>query len=233
MGEYMDIFIGLILPFIGTSLGASLVYLFKNKLSNNFEAIIISFSSGIMMAASIWSLLIPSIDLGLIPTLIGFILGIIFLSLFNDNNTSNMIMAVTLHNIPEGMAVGVSYLSLLTGSISISYISCLMLSIGIAIQNLPEGAIISLPLNNTGMSRNKSFFYGVMSGIVEPIFGFITIIFSGFFVQLLPYCLGFAAGAMIYVVINELIPESSKYKYSTYYFVFGFLIMMILDVLFS
>ena len=230
----MDVFIGLMIPFIGTSLGASLVYFMKNNISSKREAILLSFSSGIMIAASIWSLLLPSIDISFISTLIGFIIGIIFLGLVSsDNNTNNMIMAVTLHNIPEGMAVGVSYLSLLTGNINISYISCLVLSIGIAIQNLPEGAIISLPLKNTGISKNKSFFYGVMSGIVEPIFGFITIIFSSIFVNLLPYCLGFAAGAMIYVVVNELIPESSKYKYSVYYFFIGFLIMMILDVIFS
>ena len=148
----MDVFIGLMIPFIGTSLGASLVYFMKNNISSKREAILLSFSSGIMIAASIWSLLLPSIDISFISTLIGFIIGIIFLGLVSsDNNTNNMIMAVTLHNIPEGMAVGVSYLSLLTGNINISYISCLVLSIGIAMQNLPEGAIISLPLNHSFM----------------------------------------------------------------------------------
>lgn len=235
MGDYMDVIIGLIIPFIGTSLGASLVYFMNNNLNSKSEAILLSISSGVMIAAAIWSLLLPSLEIGLIPTLIGFIIGIIFLGSIKQDadKVSKMTFAVTLHNIPEGMAVAVSYLSYMMGSTGISYVSCLVLSIGIAIQNFPEGAIISMPLRSNGLNKHKAFFYGVSSGIVEPLFGIITILLSGIVVSLLPYFLGFAAGAMIYVVVKELIPDSSKYKYSVYFFSFGFLIMMILDVIFS
>lgn len=235
MGDYMDVIIGLIIPFIGTSLGASLVYFMNNNLNSKSEAILLSISSGVMIAAAIWSLLLPSLEIGLIPTLIGFIIGIIFLGSIKQDadKVSKMTFAVTLHNIPEGMAVAVSYLSYMMGSTGISYVSCLVLSIGIAIQNFPEGAIISMPLRSNGLNKHKAFFYGVSSGIVEPLFGIITILLSGIVVSLLPYFLGFAAGAMIYVVVKELIPDSSKYKYSVYFFSLGFLIMMILDVIFS
>ena len=146
---------------------------------------------------------------------------------------NNMIFAVTLHNIPEGMAVGVCFAGLLSRNIDITLISCFMLSFGIAIQNFPEGSIISMPLNSNGLNKTKSFIYGVLSGIVEPVFGFITLLFTDAVVSLLPFLLSFAAGAMIYVVIVEIIPESYTYKYYSFYFSFGFLLMMILDVCFG
>ena len=230
----MDVFIGLMIPFIWTSFGASLVYFMKNKLSIKKEAILLSISAGIMMAASIWSLLIPALEISVIPTLIGFIIGVLFLSGLNcSNKVSNMVLAITLHNIPEGMAVAVSFLSYMMGNMGISFISCLILSIGIAIQNFPEGAIVSMPLRSIGMNKHKAFLLGVLSGVVEPLFELITILLSSIVVPLLPYFLGFAAGAMIYVVVDELIPEANKYKNSTLFFIIGFLLMMFLDVIFG
>ncbi len=233
----MEKYIGLLIPFIGTSLGAFFVYFTKEKFSKKKHAMLLSISAGIMMAASVWSLIIPSLEMGnVVSTTIGFIIGILFLSIVNkveDNNTSKMIFAVTLHNIPEGMAVAVSFLSAMIGNSSITLVSCFMLSIGVAIQNIPEGAIISIPLRSCGKSKNKAFIYGILSGIVEPIFGIITILLAGIVVPILPYLLGFAAGAMVFVVVDELIPDASLYKSSPIYFSLGFLIMMILDVLFG
>lgn len=229
----MKIIIGLIIPFIGTSLGAGLVYFFKNNISNKSQAILLAFSSGIMIAASIWSLLLPSLEIGLIPTLIGFVLGVIFLGLINsDNSTSNMMFAVTLHNIPEGMAVGVSYLYLISGNSTLSYISCLMLSIGIAIQNFPEGAAVSLPLRREGYSLFKAFFIGQLSAIVEPISAVIGVLLVINIKSLLPLMLSMASGAMFYVCFQELIPESQKNSrnLATLFTILGFIIMMILDV---
>ena len=213
----MNLFLGLIIPFIGTTLGSAMVFLMKNKLNEKVEKVLLGFASGVMVAASVWSLIIPSIDMAKeqniiawLPATIGFILGIIFL-LILDNI------------IPH----------LISGNSTITIAGAIALSIGIAIQNFPEGAIISMPLKEEGNSKSKSFLYGTLSGIVEPIFGGITIILTSLVVPILPYLLSFAAGAMIYVVVEELIPESQVGKHSnlgTLGFAFGFILMMILDV---
>ena len=254
----MKLFVGLIIPFIGTSLGASMVFLMKNKINNKLEKVLLGFASGVMIAASVWSLLIPSIDmtkqktLSWLPATVGFILGIVFLLVLDNiiphlhikstepegmksklGKTAMMVLAVTLHNIPEGMAVGVALAGAIKGNHTITIAGAISLSIGIAIQNFPEGAIISMPLKEEGNSKSKSFLYGTLSGIVEPIFGGITILLTSLVVPILPYLLSFAAGAMIYVVVEELIPESQVGKHSnlgTIGFALGFIIMMILDV---
>ena len=255
----MNIFIGLIIPFIGTTLGASLVFLMKITINNKIEKILLGFASGVMISASVWSLLIPSLDMAKsqniitwIPATIGLILGIIFLLILDNiiphlhlkskeqeglksnlGKSIMMILAVTLHNIPEGMAVGVAIAGALSKNNTITMAGAIALSIGIAIQNFPEGAIISMPLKEEGNTKTKSFIYGILSGIVEPIFGFITILLTSFVEPILPYILSFAAGAMIYVVVEELIPESQIGKHSnlgTIGFSLGFIIMMILDV---
>ena len=255
----MNILIGLLIPFIGTTLGSAMVFLMKNKINNKIEKILLGFASGVMVAASVWSLLIPSIDMAKsqniiewLPATLGFIFGIIFLLLLDNiiphlhikskevegpksklEKTTMMILAVTLHNIPEGMAVGVTIAGAINGDGIITMAGAIALSIGIAIQNFPEGAIISMPLKEEGNSKTKSFIYGTLSGIVEPIGGIITILLTSIVVPLLPYLLSFAAGAMIYVVVEELIPESQVGKHSnlgTIGFSLGFIIMMILDV---
>lgn len=255
----MKIFLGLIIPFLGTTLGAGMVFLLKNKINNKLEKVLLGFASGVMVAASIWSLLIPSIDMAKeqniiawLPATIGFILGIIFLLILDDiiphlhlksrepeglksklGKSMMMVLAVTLHNIPEGMAVGVALAGAISGNSTITITGAIALSIGIAIQNFPEGAIISMPLKEEGNSKSKSFLYGTLSGIVEPIFGGITILLTSLVVPILPYLLSFAAGAMIYVVVEELIPDSQIGKHSnlgTLGFAFGFILMMILDV---
>lgn len=255
----MTLFLGLIIPFIGTTLGAAMVFLMRNKMNNKVEKVLLGFASGVMVAASVWSLLIPSIDMAKeqnviswIPATIGFLLGIIFLLILDNiiphlhikskepegiksklGKSAMMVLAVTLHNIPEGMAVGVALAGAISGNNSITMAGAIALSIGIAIQNFPEGAIISIPLKEEGNSKRKSFLYGTLSGIVEPIGGLITIILTSLVVPILPYLLSFAAGAMIYVVVEELIPESQFGKHSnlgTIGFAFGFIIMMILDV---
>ena len=255
----MNIFIGLLIPFIGTTLGSGMVYLLKNRMDQKLEKALLGFASGVMVAASVWSLLIPSIDMAaeqgkiaFIPAAVGLLFGMLFLLILdsviphihiNENEpegikadrlkkTTMMIFAVTLHNIPEGMAVGVALAGAMNGS-SISLASALALSTGIAIQNFPEGAIISMPLKEEGMSKNKAFLLGTLSGAVEPLFGFITIMLTGLVVPILPYILAFAAGAMLYVVVEELIPESQNGTHSnigTIGFAIGFVIMMILDV---
>ena len=256
----MNTFIGLMIPFLGTTLGSGMVYLMRNKMSDKLEKILLGFASGVMVAASVWSLLIPSIDMATeqgkiayIPAAVGFLLGIIFLLVLDTviphlhvnedkpeglntdklKKTTMMVFAVTLHNIPEGMAVGVALAGSLYGNNAITLASALALSIGIAIQNFPEGAIISMPLKEEGMSKNKAFFLGTISGAVEPLFGFLTILLTSFVVPILPYILSFAAGAMIYVVVEELIPESQNGLHSnigTIGFAIGFVLMMILDV---
>lgn len=237
--------IGNILPFIGTMIGVSLVFFLRKKMHIIVNKILLGFSAGIMIAASIWSLLIPSIESGgCMPTVIGFVLGILFLLAidvftekleFKCNKSSFMLMlSVTIHNIPEGMAVGVAFAGLLNNSPFINVASAFALTIGITIQNIPEGAIISLPLKSLGMSLKNAFKYGFLSAIVEPLFGFITILLINFVVPILPYLLSFAAGAMIYVVVNELIPNSQNGKYKnigTLGITAGFLTMMILDVI--
>jgi len=255
----MNILTGLMIPFLGTSLGAAMVYLMQNKMSDLLEKILLGFASGVMVAASVWSLLIPSIEMteeldkvGWMPAAIGFLMGIMFLLVLDSvvphlhvnetepeglktnriKKTTMMVFAVTLHNIPEGMAVGVAIAGALANH-GITMTSALALSIGIAIQNFPEGAIISMPLKEEGMSKNKAFLLGVLSGAVEPVFGAITILVTSQIVYVLPYILSFAAGAMIYVVVEELIPESQNGSHSnigTIGFALGFVLMMILDV---
>ena len=236
-----------------------MVFLMKNKINNKVQKLLLGFASGVMIAASIWSLLIPSIDMaeeqgtiGWIPASVGFLLGIIFLLVLDtiiphlhlDSNkpegmkaklkkTTMMVLAVTLHNIPEGMAVGVELAGALSENSGITMAGAFALEIGIAIQNFPEGAIISMPLKSEGASKLKAFWYGTLSGIVEPIGAIITIALTKLVVPILPYLLSFAAGAMIYVVVEELIPEAQTGEHSnigTIGVAIGFVIMMILDV---
>lgn len=255
----MNVFKGLLIPFLGTTLGSATVFLMKNKLNKKVEKILLGFAAGVMIAASVWSLLIPSIDMaqeqGILPWLpaaIGFMLGIVFLLVLDSviphlhlestkpegiktklKKTTMMVFAVTLHNIPEGMAVGVSFAGALMENTGITLAGAFALAIGIAIQNFPEGAIISMPLKAEGMSKGKAFLYGTLSGIVEPIGAIITILLTSMVIPILPYVLSFAAGAMIYVVVEELIPESQVGEHSnigTIGMAIGFTIMMILDV---
>ena len=248
----MQIFLGLAIPFLGTTLGAAMVFLMKKEMNKKVEKILLGFASGVMIAASVWSLLIPSIEMAetqgkvaWIPAAIGFLLGIVFLLVLDSvvphmhlesekpegmksklKKTPMMVFAVTLHNIPEGMAVGVVYAGWISGDSNITLMSAIILSLGIAIQNFPEGAIISMPLRGEGMSRQKSFLMGVLAGV-------LTILAAGIIVPVLPYLLSFAAGAMLYVVVEELIPEMSEGSHSnigTVLFAVGFSVMMILDV---
>ena len=243
------IIIGIIIPFIGTTLGSFLVFFLKNNINNKLEKFLLGFASGVMIAASIWSLLIPAINssnhlgrLSFLPASIGFTTGMIFLLILdiyisnlhiNNKKTNMLYLAVTMHNIPEGMAVGAGFLPFIMYPSSISLISGIILAIGIAVQNFPEGAIISLPLKASGYPKLKSFNYGMLSGIVEPIFSIITILLARIIIPALPYLMSFAAGAMIYVVVEELIPDddNNKSHYKTIGVMFGFLIMMILDIL--
>ena len=255
----MDLFLGLIIPFLGTTLGSAMVFFMKNKINNKVEKILLGFASGVMIAASVWSLLIPSIDMAeeqgviaWIPATVGFLLGMLFLLVLdsviphlhlNSNKpegmksklqkTTMMVLAVTLHNIPEGMAVGVVFAGAISQNSGITLAGAFALAIGIAIQNFPEGAIISMPLKSEGTSKLKAFWYGTLSGIVEPIGAILTIALTNLVVPVLPYFLSFAAGAMIYVVVEELIPESQAGEHSnigTVGVAIGFVIMMILDV---
>ena len=226
--------VGLILPLLGTTLGSSFVFLLKDKLNDNIEKLLLGIASGVMISASFFSLLLPSIEMSSwIPTTIGFLLGILFLDYLNykieRSSNFKLALAVTLHNIPEGMAVGVIYAGVITGSINM--VSALTLSLGIALQNIPEGAIISMPLKKDN-GKFKSFIIGTLSGIVEPIFSLITILLTSLVVPVLPYLLSFAAGAMFYVVVDELIPSSSyndDTKITVIAFTIGFIIMMVLD----
>ena len=250
--------IGIMIPFIGTSLGAALVFILKDQISESLQKILTGFAAGVMVAASFWSLLQPALEsseamgtLSFLPAAVGFLVGVGFLLLLDEvtphmhfNNeeegpksglkrTTKLILAVTLHNIPEGMAVGVVYAGFLSGSTGISAAGALALALGIAIQNFPEGAIVSMPLRAEGMQKGKTFFFGVLSGIVEPIAAAVTVLAAGFVVPIMPYLLAFAAGAMMYVVVEELIPEMSEGKHSnwaTIAFSLGFVLMMILDV---
>lgn len=249
----MDIALGILIPFVGTTIGASMVFLLKNKIDNNLEKLLLGIAVGVMIAASIWSLIMPSISMAesigvikWIPASTGFLLGILFLLLIdyivpnleklNLGKKTKLIFAVTLHNIPEGMAVGVTFAGVLKGSGIITMAGALALSIGIAIQNFPEGAIISMPLKSEGVSKKKSFIIGMLSGIVEPIAALITILLINFVTPILPYLLSFAAGAMIYVVVEELIPESIENDHNKFTIIgtgLGFVLMMILDVVFG
>lgn len=255
----MEKLIVLLIPFIGTSLGAAVVFLMKNKVSPKIEKTLLGFASGVMIAASIWSLLIPSMEMAeeqgkiaWLPALIGFFAGVLFLLAIDSivphlhlnadkpegvksrlSKISMMLFAVTIHNIPEGMAVGVAYAGAASGNSGMTIAGAFALSIGIAIQNFPEGAIISLPLKGEGISKGKAFLLGILSGVVEPIGGLITILLASRIVPLLPYMLSFAAGAMFYVVVEELIPEAHSGDHSnlgTIGAALGFALMMVLDV---
>ena len=240
--------VGILIPFIGTTFGSAFVFFMKKNINDKYKKLIIGFASGVMIAASIWSLIIPSIEMeggSWLKASIGFILGILFLilinkiaSYFSNKNNSkkfNMLMfSVTLHNIPEGMAVGVCFAAFLSGNTSVALIKAFVLSIGIAIQNIPEGAIISMPLSMNGEKKLKSFILGSLSGIVEPIGAFMTLLLINIVGPILPYLLSFAAGAMIYVVVEELIPEmheGCKSQIGVIGLSFGFIVMMALDVI--
>ena len=253
------VFYGILIPFLGTSLGAACVFFMKRSLSDRVQRSLTGFAAGVMVAASVWSLLIPAMEqaadlgrLAFFPAAVGFWLGILFLLLLDHliphlhqnslqaegpksqlQRTTMMVLAVTLHNIPEGMAVGVVYAGYLAGTAQITAAGALALSLGIAIQNFPEGAIISMPLRAEGMKKGRAFWGGVLSGIVEPIGAVLTILAAGIVVPALPYLLSFAAGAMLYVVVEELIPEMSQGQHSnigTVFFAVGFSVMMVLDV---
>lgn len=254
-----DAFWGILIPFLGTSLGAGCVFFLKKSLSDGIQRALTGFAAGVMVAASVWSLLIPAMEqaadlgrLAFFPAAVGFWLGILFLLLLDHliphlhqnslqaegpksqlQRTTMMVLAVTLHNIPEGMAVGVVYAGYLAGTAQITAAGAQALSLGIAIQNFPEGAIISMPLRAEGMKKGRAFWGGVLSGIVEPIGAVLTILAAGIVVPALPYLLSFAAGAMLYVVVEELIPEMSQGQHSnvgTVFFAVGFSVMMVLDV---
>ena len=250
----------LLLPFMGTALGAAMVFLLRGKMSDMLRKLLLGFASGVMVAASVWSLLIPSLEMSAenggttwLPAAVGFVLGILFLLLLDTliphlhigsdkpegltcncqwKRTTMLSVAVTLHNIPEGMAVGVILASAMAEGSTISMSAAWALAIGIAIQNFPEGAILSMPLHSEGMSKGKAFAIGALSGIVEPIASILTMLLIGFISPALPYLLAFAAGAMMYVVIEELIPEAQAEPHSnipTLGFTAGFVLMMILD----
>ncbi len=254
-----DIILGLLIPFLGTSLGSACVFFMKDTLSDKVQRALTGFAAGVMVAASIWSLIIPAIEqcsemgkLSFLPAFAGFWIGILFLLLLDSvvphlhrnigqvegpksklTRTMMLVLAVTIHNIPEGMAVGVVYAGLRSGSTGITSSACMALASGIAIQNFPEGAIISMPLKAEGKPKSSSFFYGVLSGVVEPVFGLITVLASTLLTPVIPYFLSFAAGAMFYVVVEELIPEMSAGKHSNIgviSFAVGFTLMMALDV---
>ena len=254
-----QLLIGVLVPFLGTSLGSAMVFFMKKELSEKLNHALEGFAAGVMVAASIWSLIIPAMEqsasmgkLSFIPAVAGFWIGILFLLCLDEliphlhmnsdepegmkanfKKTTMMVLAVTLHNIPEGMAVGVVYAGWLTGTSGITAAGALALALGIAIQNFPEGAIISMPLRSKGESRTKAFVSGVLSGLVEPIGTIITILLAGLIVPVLPYLLCFAAGAMMYVVVEELVPEMASGKHtnvSTVMFALGFTLMMTLDV---
>ena len=246
----MNVFEGILIPFVGTTLGAACVFFMRKTLSKLLQRALAGFAAGIMVAASIWSLLIPAIKqsenmgaLSFVPAVAGFWIGILFLLALDHlipqgpksklGRTTMMVLAVTLHNIPEGMAVGVMYAGFLAENAQITATSALALSLGIAIQNFPEGAIISMPLRAEGESKRKAFLGGVLSGVVEPIGAVMTILVAQLVIPALPYLLSFAAGAMLYVVVEELIPEMSQGQHSnigTLFFALGFSLMMILDV---
>lgn len=252
-------FIGIMLPLLGTVLGSACVFFMRKGMSDKLQKALSGFASGVMVAASIWSLIIPAIEqsenmgkLSFVPAAVGFCLGMMFLLLLdhiiphlhrnaqqaegpkrNLKKTTMLVLAVTLHNIPEGMAVGVVYAGYIAGNSNMTAMGALVLSLGIAIQNFPEGAIISMPLKAEKMSKSRAFLSGAASGVVEPISALITIAAASLVIPILPYLLSFAAGAMMYVVVEELIPEMSAGRHSnigTVLFAGGFTLMMILDV---
>ena len=250
--------LGVLIPFLGTSLGAAMVFVLRREISASLQKILTGFAAGVMVAASFWSLLQPALEssqgmgeLAFLPAAVGFLGGVGFLLLLDEitphmhfdhqdegpqsglKRTTKLILAVTLHNIPEGMAVGVVYAGFLSGNAGITSAGALALALGIAIQNFPEGAIVSMPLKAEGMRKGKTFLFGVLSGVVEPIAAAAAILAAGAVVPVMPYLLAFAAGAMMYVVVEELIPEMSEGKHSnigTIAFSLGFVLMMVLDV---
>ena len=255
----IEVLQGIMIPFLGTILGASMVFFAGGEMNRQVQRALTGFAAGVMTAASVWSLLIPAMDqahsmgkLAFVPAAAGFAAGILFLMILdraiphmhmnsehaegpesNLKRSSMLVLAVALHNLPEGMAVGVVIAGWLSGDSSVSAAAVMALSIGIGIQNFPEGAIISMPLYSEGKKKGKAFLYGVLSGAVEPIGAVLTILAAGLILPLLPYLLSFAAGAMIYVVVEELIPEMSEGEHShtgTLFFAGGFVLMMILDV---
>ena len=257
--KQMEVLFGILIPFIGTTLGSACVFFMKRSLGDLVQRALAGFAAGVMVAASIWSLLIPAIEqsedmgkLSFLPAFIGFWVGVLFLLLLDRliphlhigsdkaegpksklGRTTMMVLAVTLHNIPEGMAVGVMYAGFLAGNSQITAASALALSLGIDIQNFPEGAIISMPLKAERQKKSKAFLGGVLSGVVEPVGAVLTLLAAQLVIPALPYFLSFAAGAMLYVVVEELIPEMSQGRHSnvgTIFFAVGFSIMMTLDV---
>ena len=251
----MALFAGLMIPFVGTVIGSGMVYLTKKELNQHFHKFLLGFASGVMIAASVWSLLIPSLDMSegsAMPAAIGFLGGMFFLLILDHiiphlhmdkeqpdgkpstlKKSTMLVLAVTLHNFPEGMAVGVVLAGMLSGNQEITMASALALSLGIALQNIPEGAVISLPLRAQGMNKHRAFMQGALSGIVEPMGAIATLILTPYMKGILPYMLSFAAGAMIYVVIEELIPEmhsGNKSFLGIISVIVGFSIMMILDI---
>ena len=255
----MMIFLGLMIPFIGTTMGAACVLFMRNELKPLVQKSLLGFAAGVMIAASVWSLLIPAMDMSshmgkfaFVPAAAGFLLGIAFLLVLDRtiphmhigseetegpgttlNKSTMLVLAVTIHNIPEGISGGAVFAGLLTGSGDVTMAGAFALAVGIAVQNLPEGFIVSLPVRSEGGGRGKAFLYGTLSGIVEPVAGGITVLLAAYITPVLPYLLAFAAGAMIYVVVEELVPESAEGEHSnigTIGFAAGFVLMMMLDV---
>lgn len=255
----MKNYVVILIPFLGTVLGSAMVFLMKREMNRRLEKLLLGFASGVMIAASVWSLLIPAIEMSeeqggvkWLPAVAGFLLGMGFLLLLDSlvphlhldsekpegvkaglGKTTMLVLAVTLHNLPEGMAVGVTFAGALMGNTGITMAGALVLAIGIAIQNFPEGAIISMPMRGAGASRKKAFGYGVLSGLVEPLGSVLTLLLAAQVVPVLPYLLAFAAGAMIYVVVEELIPEAQTGEHSnlgTVGVAIGFALMMVLDI---
>ena len=255
----MTIVIGLLIPLLGTMLGSAMVFFMKDNIPERIQKLLLGFASGIMVAASVWSLLIPAMEMdsakgawSVVPAAVGFLLGIAFLLLIDEmtphlhlgtsrpegprsrmTRTAMLAMAVTIHNLPEGMAVGVVFAGAEEGVSTISLASAIAISLGIAIQNIPEGAIISMPMRAEGNSKWRSFIIGSLSGAVEPIGGLIVVMLASFIMPILPYTLAFAAGTMLYVLVEELIPEASTGEHSnlnTVGFAIGFVLMMVLDV---
>ena len=255
----MSLLLGLLIPLLGTMLGSAFVFLMKDQMSARLQKTLLGFASGVMVAASVWSLLIPAMEMqqehgawAVMPAAVGFLLGIGFLLLLDEltphlhlgatvpegprsrlSRTAMLALAVTIHNLPEGMAVGVVFAGAEQGVAHLSLTSALAVSLGIAIQNVPEGAIISMPMRAEGNSRWSSFLLGSLSGVVEPLGGLAVVLLASLLTPALPYLLAFAAGAMFYVVVEELIPEASAGRHSnlsTIGFAVGFVVMMVLDV---
>lgn len=256
-----EVMLAIWIPFLGTALGSACVLFMKGQLNDKVQKALSGFAGGVMIAASVWSLLIPAIELSeesgmgklsFAPAAVGLLLGVLFLLLLDKiiphlhlgeeknegpqvplKKSTMLILAVTLHNIPEGMAVGVTFAGMLSGEAHITFMGAMALTIGIAVQNFPEGAIISMPVCASGAGKKKAFLYGTLSGVVEPLGALLTIWLSSYLLGVMPYLLAFSAGAMIYVVVEELIPESAAGEHSnigTIGFALGFVVMMILDV---